>query len=682
MRYKFNKIMLLNNSRIHILFRLLMPLLYGFLWVLLLSKYIGNIEFIDEYDNIIGGLVLASGKEMYTGYFSQHTPLLYYICFIFNLIGAKSLIEFRLYFYIFLVLIWMFIYYRYSKFFSKILFLIYPVVYIFSLHYIDPVAHTLISDQLTGLCMVILTLEVFRINATKTVKVSDLLVISISGFSAILATFIAIYPVFFGYLIVLYFTYKNCNGIRAFIGKASILLLFVVIPFLLLFLYMYIEGNLYEFYYQAYILNVKVYSKFQNGLGSDKLQALIGAGKLYFDPIFYGGSFEVGEFKKGIFFPLFMKFFVFLYLVILIKKDFFYCILFLFFIISLTMRGAHGFHALPYFAVAELIFCIIFCNALMFRKQLEYPLIIVIFLILASYGCQHYFYNIKNNTEISKTPGYKEYINTALFDNDKIFMTSLATDQLSVYVTTSHLPAISIASVVPWITEGNEDRFVSDLEIAKPKLVLHNGGNEVWGHKVSDYAPILNSYIYSHYTPLRAILPDIMIRNEYYIDIVNNAINKNPDLFSNEYLYPVVSNNENLGEFSSGSVLEQSIFPNNNNLSQLNFLMATYQKKCKGKLLVNILGDDDKVLRSGFIDLESLQDNAYAPFKFKPIIKSNNKSFKVQITSIDSPPDLSPTFWLSSDSSSTMGILYLNGIKMKSTLVIGFGFKRNVSVKN
>lgn len=62
--------------------------------------------FTDECDNIRGGILIAKGRVLYRDYYTQHTPFGYYLCAFFAWLGAKSIQQFRLLYYLFSAILW------------------------------------------------------------------------------------------------------------------------------------------------------------------------------------------------------------------------------------------------------------------------------------------------------------------------------------------------------------------------------------------------------------------------------------------------------------------------------------------------------------------------------------------------------------------------------------------------
>ena len=94
-------------------------MLLGAVTFLLLFTFAFNGPFIDENDNLRGGLVIANGGVLYRDYITQHTPVVYYLCSIFALLGADSVAQFRISYYILEAAVWMFLYIRHKDHFGK-----------------------------------------------------------------------------------------------------------------------------------------------------------------------------------------------------------------------------------------------------------------------------------------------------------------------------------------------------------------------------------------------------------------------------------------------------------------------------------------------------------------------------------------------------------------------------------
>ena len=168
--------------------------------------------FLDEYDNIVGGMTVAKGLDVYQGYYSQHTPLMYYLCAIFRLLGANGLLSFRIYFYIFLSACFTAIYIRYNKIFGKKMMILFPIILITSYSLTDMTfSHMILSDQVQAIALSVLFLEWFQYLKTKVFNISNAIMLSIGIFCSIGVAFVSIY---FVAIVCIAIAIMEINGIR------------------------------------------------------------------------------------------------------------------------------------------------------------------------------------------------------------------------------------------------------------------------------------------------------------------------------------------------------------------------------------------------------------------------------------------------------------------------------------
>ena len=69
---------------------------------LLMAMFKNTSYFTDEGDNLLGGVMVTSGKLVYQDFASQHLPGGYYIFALFKILGAASVFSLRLYAYAFI----------------------------------------------------------------------------------------------------------------------------------------------------------------------------------------------------------------------------------------------------------------------------------------------------------------------------------------------------------------------------------------------------------------------------------------------------------------------------------------------------------------------------------------------------------------------------------------------------
>ncbi|MDD6070285.1 MAG: hypothetical protein PUC12_05630, partial [Clostridiales bacterium] len=133
---------------------LLTTLLVGGVTFLLIATFSVTSPFTDENDNIRGGMIIARGGVLYRDYVTQHTPVAYYLCALFALLGAGSVAQFRLSYYLFISIIWALVFSRHKKYYGakKMIFLVMlEMMIVFSM--VLPQGCQILSEGIQGICM-------------------------------------------------------------------------------------------------------------------------------------------------------------------------------------------------------------------------------------------------------------------------------------------------------------------------------------------------------------------------------------------------------------------------------------------------------------------------------------------------------------------------------------------------
>jgi hypothetical protein len=217
-------------------------------------------EYPDEYDNILGGKFILHGILPYTGFFSHHGPVGYFLAAFLYLFSGPSFVRFRIVYSIFLFLYSIGIYQYLKRSVGKIetkfylYFLI--LVGIASTYFWG---HMLIADNLSAYFIVpVLVLIILKVVYKKVISRADLIFVSILLSLAILSALTVIYLVAFIYLFFFYF-YLSGVGIRNAWKKLITFLLIMVIPYLIFALYLLVTGSFSDYVYQSIVVNQKYY---------------------------------------------------------------------------------------------------------------------------------------------------------------------------------------------------------------------------------------------------------------------------------------------------------------------------------------------------------------------------------------------------------------------------------------
>lgn len=238
----------------------------------------------DEYDNILGGMVVANGGEIYQDYFSQHTPLMYYYCALLYALGIRETLAFRLVTYAVMSAFWTAMYFRYKKYFGRIAMTLYPLFYI-AMMYGGSYRHTIVSEQFESQGLVILLMEFLIFTRIASLKISNCIWISLGISLSVGTAFVAVYPIFVIAICVfvteVYHLFRKSNRenlkreIKPLFGKGFMLVGITALPFVILLVNYAIKGNVGNAIYGIYTVNRVYYSKYNGGFGSSILRSFV-----------------------------------------------------------------------------------------------------------------------------------------------------------------------------------------------------------------------------------------------------------------------------------------------------------------------------------------------------------------------------------------------------------------------
>lgn len=522
---------------------------YSVLYLLFLahlSLFLFGSGFSDESDNIIGGMVVASGKEIYRDFYSQHTPLMYYLMGLFKVLGASTLVTFRFSFYAFLALIYTSMFARYHRHFGRFALLLYPLLYIGSFASTGNHSSTILSEHIHSAALVVLLLEFLLCVRTRALARDNLTWIALASFAAIGVAFVSIYPValILGGIGVL--NSSRTKSLKEMVlSNGSVLLAFLA-PFLAFLFWYGFRGNLGNFVYQAFVFNRTVYSKYLCGFGLNPFAPVLQVVHTFY-------HLALATLQDLIHLRL-SSYRVFLNLFAnvafsswLARKNLWAGAVAFCFALLTLIRGAYGFHALAYWSTSASMLAPLFelglskvQEASPNRKRMA-----TFYAVTAFTALYLTRLNVEYIIPFWKKPAVKSpaatapaglkaksrefYVNTLLRQDEGFYSTSLDSD---VFINTQRLPSIKTYTAVPWFTEVWESDLIDQLEASHTRLIFHDPKNAAWNYIFEDYAPRLNRYILTHYTQVRGQNPEVYLRNEDFADFQKVLAAASPADFS------------------------------------------------------------------------------------------------------------------------------------------------------
>ena len=466
---------------------LFVSMISTFIVLLLLNSFSVFGDFTDEWDNIRGGILISKGGVLYRDYITQHTPVMYYLCGIFAFLGAGSLQQFRLSYYLLEAIIWGFLYARHSKFFgkTKLFFLIiFESVFVTSVLG-TPQGYMILSDGMHGLCMVALLLEFLQYYKDRKIGWDRAIIISLSIWGSFGSAFISVYAILFVVISVigLEIAWNKDNGTSmiTLINRYYKLIICIFVPFFSAVIYFKVNHALKCAFEQFYLFNREVYSKYISigdnifepfitseqyffGIIADKFNAIIASTATNADIL----QFAIATAATAVVVTMCMK------------KRYVECFT-LFTVMIFSAPRGYGFHGVAAWYVAIMIIVLFgedFFNSCI--RKVSVPTSVIITIILISI----YAKSVGSNLLYEQQPisEIESRIIALTNDNEKIFLNAWNMDSIYISYKTRY-PVNRACYILPWYMDWYEQDTIDDLNTNNPNIVVYNPDQEVWGYK-------------------------------------------------------------------------------------------------------------------------------------------------------------------------------------------------------
>lgn len=467
------------------------------------------VSFTDENDNIRGGMLIAKGCVLYNDYIVQHPPVMYYLCALFSILGALSVQQFRLIYYIFQGLIWAGVFYRYAPMYGYIKCFYIPIlITIMSAMAFVPQGWQILSDDLEGIGLVVLLLEFGLLCKRRKVSWPSAFIIGLSVNACIGTAFISAYPVsiiLLGILLI-FIKYLLDEKITRKIFIQSIYRISVSIfaLFALWCVYFYSNNAHNEAFSQIYLFNREVYPKYTGGFGLNVLEPFYKGVINYFSAIYNMIPSKVPANKWDVisFFYIFMvavlNSFSTLSCLLLVRKHKYFLSTILFFTMCSAMaRGTSGFHVIPEFYVAVTVVIIVlgdYVNTIKKNTIASINIVLVVIWIIFSSVILYKSPDVRIITPLEK------YIVEHTVVGDGVLLDAYTCDSIYLLVKERNLVNKAVY-FLPWYMEWYEDSLIEDLELKKPIYVIYDEEKIVWNRYVN-FTPIFAEQLKKDYCRL------------------------------------------------------------------------------------------------------------------------------------------------------------------------------------
>ena len=602
-------------------------------YFLLHYKFLNDPTFdSDELDIMAGGKSIANGYGLYSEYLSQHMPISYYISALFELLGAKTIPMWRIAFYIFYAFMWTFIYRRYQDVVSKYALVLYPVIFTCLLETYD-MGTVVLSEHLAGIGFVILLLEFINYYKIDRLNHGNCIMISTSILLTFGTTFVSAFGIATIGLGVLgieinHLMLQRCRCSELILGlwkRYRRLLGWIIAPWVILLGSYAIQGRLSRFIFSAYTLNRKIYPKYLGGFGGSIRDTFMSIPEMVTQ--FVLGLFGRTSISYNEMLQMLVLLLAFVYIVELLKKEkYFIGVIIVAFVCALTTRGCFNFHGTQFVAVISLLASAALCDVLIGKKDdfcqkgiLYRVLIGAVFVFVT---CQYVstISNIASRTIKQDENVQAIKIATLTETGEAVFMNKWWNNELLML---ADRPQIGVGGLTPWTWEGFGEETLEAFGDTPPRVLLYDPNHELWGYKLKDYAPELVEYIAKHYS--YAEEHDLYLRNDYYLEIVDNQV-----IYSTENINAISSTP--VGQMLPNVFYEQKCMIDGQVVSGFEIMFGTYMRRNDVTLVVQLIdADSEEILITECINAKDFLDNQYVTIATKEVEIEKRGHYRIRM---------------------------------------------------
>jgi hypothetical protein len=217
-------------------------------------------QYPDEFDNILGGWYILHGRLIYTGFFTHHGPVAYYIAALVEIFSGRSFVRFRLVYAVFLLayFLWTYLFIKKRVGAAKARPYLYfvPVIGISATYFWG---HMLLADSISGFFLTpVYALLLLKIFYHENLKRKDFVFISVltalAWLSSLTYTYFILFAIVCSLGYYLYYQPERANK-KEFLQTLGIFFA----PYVVFLIYLILTGSLSDYIYQAITFNEKYY---------------------------------------------------------------------------------------------------------------------------------------------------------------------------------------------------------------------------------------------------------------------------------------------------------------------------------------------------------------------------------------------------------------------------------------
>ncbi len=609
---------------------LLLALLLFLMCFTMFSAMRRSLYFLDELDNFANGLQIAKGALLYRDIFSQHMPLMYYLCALMAKLGIHTILGFRLAWYTVLAGCYTAVFWRYKKHFGRTPLLLWPIFYLLAVS-TQSLCFAILSEQLQAVGIVILVLEFLQFCSTREIPWDSAVAIALSINLAFLSAFIALFSC--AAIVCAYIIWEifYCVKQKMHFGKSIFYLwkkywltiVLTLLPIAILMLYYATQGALHELIYFTFSFNTEVYSKYI-GIGESPIAAITGAFHLFgltcrsaFDTLL--GDISDISFATA----LLLVGKDLLLLGMVRKREWTKAVVLQLCFILCGVRGFFNFHALQTLSFVALSTALFVGQLWIFAKSNSFTEksrafklvwrgcsygVIVLMIGLVLYGNNRYFWDRRDDlypTAWELEPKYSSLSNEGLLahfaEPDEYILQNINGEGL--YITTDVRMAPYSTGASPWAWEATRERSMQLLAENPPRFAIFDPDYTVFkAFVVRDYAPELTAFIYDNYRPLEIGGDHLWIRNDWITKIEKELGKMQEYVPRGDTLAPIFS--------SSGTVFEQRFVAEREALQEITIRPATFGTSYDGTITFELWEEGQEKIAAWSLRGKDIKDSA------------------------------------------------------------------------
>ena len=656
---------------------------FGFVFLLMVPYSIMNLRFIDEMFNLLAGRIIADGGVLYRDFFVHHTPLASYLMAIFAKIGISSVFAARILFYSIIVSFYVFVYFRYNKYFGTKTLLMFPIFFV-----LDIARHDLMEcitySMLQAMALLVLFLEFFVhcVNKPNKISWSSVATISLSILFAMSAAFLSVYTIAmicFGLVMLEFEHFFSEERKKTLIEKAKELvihymplLLSLGIGLIIYFGYFAVNNALKEMIYQTFTFNIEIYSRYTNDVGSP-LGHFANGMTGYFNWVIHLLS-NLNSFKTIV--PILLIVSNVCVSAFFYRKSKALGITTVLFAIYTGLRSYEHIHSEPYiifswFCLAYLLEHIIYPQKN--NKKLFTIFSIVVLSLAPSYG--KVIGHIKEFKYAFSLPSKNDFIEKYVPAGGYIFTSNA---ELGLYFDNNVKAATRVGMLMPWYWDAFAQAILDDLEKNKPNIIFYHPDENIWGYKINEHCKPFVDYLIKNYInlPYSDAAYDIWDHGERMW--IRKGLGLNFKNIKYDKTYGNKPNGVAVGEISRDTVIKQIFTATYNNLSEIIIMFATYIRTNKCTIKLQLFDANHVLIDEKLIEASELKNNSYFRYKFQNLADSIDKQYLLVVTSSNATPGNAVTIWRT-DANNYKGKLFINDQKQDDNLCIKFKYDNDIS---